>query len=68
MNGVNRCVCCGEIVPEGIMVCPQCEKQAECLHIWLFNGFIRFDGKRCITYKCMRCGKLRIDINTGCRF
>ena len=22
----DRCVCCGEIVPEGRMVCPQCEK------------------------------------------
>ena len=23
----DRCVCCGEIVPEGRMVCPNCEKQ-----------------------------------------
>ncbi len=23
----NRCVCCGEIIPEGRMVCPNCEKQ-----------------------------------------
>lgn len=22
---VDRCVCCGEIVPEGRMVCPNCE-------------------------------------------
>lgn len=22
----NTCVCCGEIIPEGRMVCPQCEK------------------------------------------
>lgn len=21
----NRCVCCGAIIPEGRMVCPQCE-------------------------------------------
>lgn len=21
----NRCVCCGKIIPEGRMVCPQCE-------------------------------------------
>lgn len=21
----NRCVCCGEIIPEGRMVCPNCE-------------------------------------------
>ena len=22
----DRCVCCGEIIPEGRMVCPKCEK------------------------------------------
>ena len=22
----NRCVCCGEIIPEGRQVCPECEK------------------------------------------
>lgn len=22
----DRCVCCGEIIPEGRMVCPRCEK------------------------------------------
>lgn len=25
MADVDRCVCCGEIVPEGRMACPQCE-------------------------------------------
>lgn len=25
----DRCVCCGEIVPEGRMVCQQCEDKAE---------------------------------------
>lgn len=24
VTGVNRCVCCGEIIPEGGWVCPQC--------------------------------------------
>lgn len=24
----NRCVCCGEVVPEGRMVCPVCENNA----------------------------------------
>jgi RNA polymerase subunit RPABC4/transcription elongation factor Spt4 len=23
----DRCVCCGEIIPEGRMVCPQCESK-----------------------------------------
>lgn len=26
MAGPERCVCCGEIIPEGRQVCPQCEK------------------------------------------
>lgn len=25
----DRCICCGEIIPEGRMVCPQCEAKAE---------------------------------------
>ena len=25
----NRCVCCGAIVPEGRMVCPICEMDAD---------------------------------------
>ena len=24
----NRCVCCGEIIPEGRMVCPLCQEKA----------------------------------------
>ena len=24
----NRCICCGDIVPEGRMVCPRCENAA----------------------------------------
>lgn len=22
----NRCVCCGELIPEGVQVCPNCEE------------------------------------------
>lgn len=25
----DRCVCCGAIVPEGRMVCPSCEREAD---------------------------------------
>ena len=25
----DRCVCCGAVVPEGRMVCPQCEAKQE---------------------------------------
>ena len=24
MANDNRCICCGEIIPEGMMVCPNC--------------------------------------------
>ena len=24
---VDRCICCGEIVPEGRMICPNCEAE-----------------------------------------
>ena len=26
----NRCVCCGEIIPEGGMVCPMCLEKEGC--------------------------------------
>ena len=26
MTDADRCVCCGEIVPEGRQICPQCER------------------------------------------
>lgn len=25
----ERCICCGEIIPEGRQVCPNCEKEGE---------------------------------------
>ena len=28
-DNVNRCVCCGAIVPEGTQVCPTCIRKAE---------------------------------------
>ena len=29
MADADRCACCGEIIPEGRQVCPQCEGGAE---------------------------------------
>ena len=26
---METCICCGEPIPEGRMVCPDCEKRAE---------------------------------------
>lgn len=25
----NRCVCCGELIPEGVQVCPKCEEMVK---------------------------------------
>ena len=25
----NRCICCGEEIPEGLMICPACQKKSE---------------------------------------
>lgn len=25
----ERCVCCGAVIPEGRMVCPECERKAK---------------------------------------
>lgn len=30
----DSCVCCGEIVPEGRMICPQCEKAVANYESW----------------------------------
>ena len=27
MADADRCVCCGDIIPEGRQVCPQCERK-----------------------------------------
>lgn len=26
----NKCVCCGADIPEGVMVCPNCENKERC--------------------------------------
>lgn len=26
--GENRCICCGEIIPEGLQVCPACARKS----------------------------------------
>ncbi len=58
----ERCVCCGEIIPEGRQVCRKCEKGSECLHVWVFDGMKkRRKGKRFVM-KCRICGETRIDV------
>ena len=31
---VNRCVCCGEIIPEGVQTCPSCEQKQRLNNGW----------------------------------
>ena len=31
---VNRCVCCGEIIPEGLQVCSSCEQKQRLGNGW----------------------------------
>ena len=51
----NRCVCCGEIIPEGRQVCPACEEKPAkkvsnefCLDCIYFQG--EFEINRCCMY------------------
>lgn len=57
----NRCVCCGEIIPEGRMVCPNCERGTkrgtfedrkpdecgECVDLWGIH-YCRLLGVPCV--------------------
>ena len=58
---LDRCVCCGEPIPEGRQVCPACEQKA-CMHVWVFDCIEEMDGKRVIKMKCSVCGARRTDI------
>ena len=34
MDDVDRCVCCGAVIPEGRQVCPICEQKAQRRESW----------------------------------
>ena len=60
MEDVNRCVCCGDIIPEGRWACPRCEKEP-CLHLWQFQGFVNnAKGERMLHWKCAFCAEERM--------
>lgn len=60
-DDTNRCVCCGEIIPEGSMVCPKCERES-CLHLWQFDRIVRGNGgERYMSWKCQFCGLSRLE-------
>ena len=60
MEDTNRCVCCGEIIPEGRWVCPRCERDA-CLHLWIFDGIEPAKDGKMLRYRCQKCGATRTD-------
>lgn len=61
MNGVDRCACCGAIVPEGRQVYRICER-AECLHLWQFDQVVVGEsGERYLSWKCVKCGRSRLE-------
>lgn len=37
--GDNRCIVCGDIIPEGRMICPQCESAAQLDH-WHVGSYL----------------------------
>ena len=60
MGNENRCVCCDAIIPEGFMVCPQCQKTGSCTHLWVYMCMERgADGTRYFSFQCSYCGKHR---------
>ena len=61
MDNENRCVCCGQMIPEGTQVCKPCE-QAACLHVWVFDRIDTVNGKRIIHMACGKCGAHRTEI------
>lgn len=40
MSDADRCVCCGDIIPEGRQVCPNCESGAKprCIKSSFYGG------------------------------
>ena len=61
MEDTNRCVCCGNIIPEGCWACPVCEK-GKCLHLWQFDQFMpdEVTGRNYIKWRCAYCGTVRL--------
>lgn len=61
MDDVDRCVCCGAVIPEGRQVCPLCEK-GTCMHLWAFDRIVTGQsGQRYLSWKCQRCGQSRLE-------
>ena len=69
----ERCVCCGEIIPEGSQVCPWCNTR---VMQNLPEGWLLRDVPKCpkresliigYRYTCQRCGKeVRFELDRYC--
>ena len=57
----EKCVCCGEVIPEGRQVCQKCEKQAACMHVWVFEGLEPGKPRNLVRMRCQICGATRTE-------
>lgn len=42
----DRCICCGEIIPEGRQVCPSCEEKANNQSLREIRGLFAYEETR----------------------
>ena len=67
---MNRCVCCGDIIPEGRQVCPACEKgerrtrftPVESIPEQAPKGFRKNNGEHLYEFMSMNVKKAKMDI------
>ena len=61
MAGVERCVMCNDVIPEGRQVCPNCEKKVvnsivEAMEIVMCKRCIRYEIG-CAPYQIIECSR-----------
>lgn len=57
----DRCICCGEIIPEGVQVCPKClvaSKKMECEELVVSFPSKVSEADNCICRACHHLGKV----------
>ena len=61
----NKCVCCDEIIPEGLQVCPVCEEKNLCIHY--DKEYCNITKLKCMGNICALYGGRRTPINDSSR-